>query len=66
MVYSSISEYLGFGQLGSGKVMGLAPYGKEDPNKTLCLSDKINSNLFNRVKEGLNSFRMTIFQKIKV
>ena len=23
MVYSSISEYLGFGQLGSGKVMGL-------------------------------------------
>mgnify|MGYP005689183891 CR=1 FL=1 len=32
MAYASISDYLGFGQLGSGKVMGLAPYGKEDPN----------------------------------
>ena len=53
MVYSSISEYLGFGQLGSGKVMGLAPYGKEDPEiKPFVIGDKINSNLFNRVKEG--------------
>ena len=28
--------YCGFGQLGSGKIMGLASYGKEDPNKTFC------------------------------
>ena len=50
MVYSSISEYLGFGQLGSGKVMGLAPYGKEDPEiKPFVVEDEINSSLFNRV-----------------
>ena len=30
MAYSAVSSYLGFG--GLGKVMGLAPYGKEDPN----------------------------------
>ena len=53
MVYSSISEYLGFGQLGSGKVMGLAPYGKEDPEiKPFVIEDEVNSSLFNRTQGG--------------
>lgn len=30
MIYSAISYYLGFGQLGNGKLMGLSSYGRED------------------------------------
>ena len=30
--YEAVSEYLGFGFIDAGKTMGLAPYGKEDPN----------------------------------
>ena len=30
--YEAVSEYLGFGFIEAGKTMGLAPYGKEDPN----------------------------------
>ena len=53
IVYASISEYLGFGSLGSGKVMGLAPYGKEDPEiKPFVIDGEINSKLFHKVKEG--------------
>ena len=45
MAYASISDYLGFGQLGSGKVMGLAPYGKEDPNiKPFVIDGRVNLN----------------------
>ena len=55
IVYASISEYLGFGSLGSGKVMGLAPYGKEDPEiKPFVIDGEINSELFHKVKEGAN------------
>ena len=54
MVYSAISAYCGFGQLGSGKVMGLASYGKEDPNiKPFVFDDcEINSKLFYRTYDG--------------
>lgn len=30
--YEGVSEYLGFGYIEAGKTMGLAPYGKKDPN----------------------------------
>lgn len=30
--YEAVSQYLGFGFIEAGKTMGLAPYGKEDPN----------------------------------
>lgn len=54
MVYSSIAAYCGFGQLGSGKIMGLASYGKEDPNIKPFVFDnyEINSKLFYRTHDG--------------
>ncbi len=56
MVYSSISSFLGFGSLGCGKVMGLAPYGIVDNNiKPFVLEDgSINSRLFYRTFGGAN------------
>ena len=54
MVYAGISAFLGFGELGSGKTMGLAAYGKEDKNiKSFLLDDgRIDSTLFYRTKGG--------------
>ena len=54
MVYSSFASYCGFGQLGSGKIMGLASYGKEDPNIKPFVFDnyEINSKLFYRTHDG--------------
>lgn len=53
MMYASISEYLGFGTLGSGKVMGLAPYGKEDPEiKPFVIDGEVNPKLFKRTNGG--------------
>jgi carbamoyltransferase len=56
MAYSAVSSYMGFGGLGSGKVMGLSSYGKEDPNIRSFLADGFNvdSNLFYRTKYGCN------------
>jgi len=57
MAYSSISTYLGFGMLGSGKVMGLAPYGREDPNIKSFLRDdnfSVDSSQFYRTSWGCN------------
>ena len=55
MAYASISDYLGFGQTESGKVMGLAPYGKEDPNiKPFVIDGRVNSKLFYRTRYGAN------------
>tara|TARA_B100000287_G_C20672092_1_gene793791 strand:- start:44 stop:1027 length:984 start_codon:yes stop_codon:yes gene_type:complete len=53
MAYASIASYLGFGSLGSGKVMGLAPYGEEDENiKPFIIDDRVNSKLFYRSEQG--------------
>ena len=54
MAYASVSAYLGFGTLGSGKTMGLAPYGKEDDNiKPFVLENNlVNSKLFYRSHDG--------------
>ncbi len=54
LAYSSISSYLGFGGLGSGKVMGLASYGEEDKRiKPFVLENGlVNSALFYRNKNG--------------
>ena len=56
MAYAAISSYLGFGPLGSGKVMGLAPYGKEDSNIKPFVLDNglVNSKLFYRTQYGAN------------
>jgi carbamoyltransferase len=54
MIYSSISEYLGFGFLGSGKVMGMSAYGKEDPNiKSFIVDGKLDSSQFYRTRYGI-------------
>ena len=54
MVYSAMSVYLGFGELGSGILMGLAAYGKPDPNiKPFLLHPSvIDQDLFHRVQYG--------------
>ena len=54
-IYSSIADYFGFGTLGSGKLMGLSAYGKEDPNiKSFIVDGKLDSSQFYRTKHGLN------------
>ena len=48
-VYAGISEYLGFGTLGCGKLMGLAPYGKEDPTiKPFVVDGEVDKTLWKR------------------
>lgn len=48
-VYAGISEYLGFGTLGCGKLMGLAPYGKEDPTiKPFVVDGEVDETLWER------------------
>jgi len=57
MAYSAVASYMGFGSLGSGKLMGLAPYGKEDPNIKSFLLDNgfhVDSSLFYRTQNGCN------------
>ena len=54
MVYSAMSVYLGFGELGNGTLMGLAAYGGPDDNiKPFLVSPaEINNELFHRVQYG--------------
>ena len=53
-IYAGISEYLGFGLLGSGTVMGLAPYGEEDPEvKPFIVNGEIDESLFERTGTGV-------------
>ena len=45
--YEAVSQWLGFGFIEAGKTMGLAPYGKEDPNiPTLFENHRANKNYF--------------------
>lgn len=45
--YEAVTDYLGFGFIEAGKTMGLAPYGKEDPNiPDFFINGKGNKNLF--------------------
>lgn len=44
--YEAVSSYLGFGYIEAGKTMGLAPYGKDDPDiPDFFVEDKGNKNL---------------------
>jgi carbamoyltransferase len=44
--YEAVSNYLGFGFIEAGKTMGLAPYGKQDPNiPKFFVEGKGNKNL---------------------
>lgn len=55
MMYSSVSDYLGFGTLGAGKLMGMSSYGKEDPNiKSFIVDGKLDSSQFYRTRYGTN------------
>ncbi len=48
-VYAGISEYLGFGTLECGKLMGLSSYGKEDPNiKSFLVDGEIDESMWER------------------
>ena len=48
-VYAGISEYLGFGTLECGKLMGLSSYGKEDPNiKSFLVDGEIDESMWDR------------------
>lgn len=54
MAYAAASEYIGFNFTASGKTMGLAPYGKDDPNiKPFIINGEVNESLFARVKNGI-------------
>ena len=45
--YEAVSQYLGFGYIEAGKTMGLAPYGKEDPNiPELFRGNRADKNVF--------------------
>ncbi len=56
MIYSAISDYFGFGSLGSGKVMGMSAYGKEDSNikSFITPEGKLDSTQFYRTRYGIN------------
>ena len=55
MIYSAIADYFGFGSLGSGKLMGMASYGTDDPNiKGFIIDGKLDSSQFYRTKFGIN------------
>jgi len=55
MVYHSLSKYFGFGDFGSGKLMGLSSYGVEDENIKPFVNDDftLDTNLFCRNRFGL-------------
>ena len=49
LMYSAVADYLGFGNLGCGTLMGLAPYGHDDSNiKPFVVDGKIDEDLFER------------------
>jgi carbamoyltransferase len=54
MAYAAASEYIGFNYTASGKTMGLAPYGKDNPNiKPFVINGEVNEELFVRVSNGV-------------
>jgi len=55
MVYAAGAEYIGYDYTASGKLMGLAPYGKEDPEiKSFITEDgEVNESIFYRVHNGV-------------
>lgn len=53
MVYSGVAHYLGFGHLGSGSLMGLTPFGKDNSEiKTFLKDDQVDESLWKRVRQG--------------
>ena len=53
-VYAGVSAYLGFGSLNCGKLMGLAPYGKFNPDIPSFLIDgEIDETLWERDPSGI-------------
>jgi len=53
MIYSGVAEYMGWGHLGCGTLMGLAPWGEEDPNiKPFVIDGEIDESLWKRNKCG--------------
>ena len=49
MVYAGVANYFGWGHLGCGTLMGLAPWGEEDLNiKPFVIDGEINESLWKR------------------
>ena len=54
MVYSGVSHYFGWGNLGCGTLMGLAPWGEDDPNiKPFVVDGIIDESLWERTDCGV-------------
>lgn len=56
MVYNALSNYFGFGDFGSGKLMGLSAYGKPDKKIKSFLNEggTLDTSLFYRTRYGIN------------
>ena len=56
MVYSGIADYMGFGHLGCGTLMGLAPFGEENEDIQSFLDDdgEIINDCWTRSERGVN------------
>ena len=53
-VYAGVSAYLGFGSLNCGKTMGLAPYGKFNPDiPSFLIEGEIDETLWERDPSGI-------------
>lgn len=55
MAYAAAAEYIGYDFTSSGKLMGLAPYGKENPKIKPFITDEgeVNDSLFYRIHNGV-------------
>lgn len=55
MVYNSLSNYFGFGDFGSGKLMGLSAYGEPDKKIKSFLNEdgSLDTSLFYRTRYGI-------------
>ena len=72
MVYSGVADYFYWGHLGCGTLMGLAPWGEEDPNiKPFVVDGIIDESLWKRSDSGAEFIpydyieNMAIFKSIK-
>ncbi len=53
MIYQSLANYFGFGDFGSGKLMGLSAYGEEDSSIESFFDGTLNTDIFFRSRFGL-------------
>ena len=67
MVYSGIADYFGWGHLGCGTLMGLAPWGEEDPNiKPFVIDGEIDESMWERGSCGAKFISYDYVKKVPV